>query len=141
MSKAKGHAASSDADAVRSILTINAGSSSIRMAVYAIATPLRRLLTAKIDRIGLRGTTGGGITQRPDGGLRKIAEETGGGYFELRGTTDMNSAFTRVANELHSQYVLGFAPDKLDGKIHKIEVRVKQPGLTARTRKSYIATP
>jgi Ca-activated chloride channel homolog len=91
--------------------------------------------------IGLRGTTGGGITQRPDGGLRKIAEETGGGYFELRGTTDMNSAFTRVANELHSQYVLGFAPDKLDGKIHKIEVRVKQPGLTARTRKSYIATP
>ena len=57
MSKAKGHAASSDADAVRSILTINAGSSSIRMAVYAIATPLRRLLTAKIDRIGLSGTT------------------------------------------------------------------------------------
>ena len=91
--------------------------------------------------IGLRGTTGGGISQKPDGGLRKIAEETGGGYFELKGTTDMNSAFTRVANELHSQYVLGFSPDKLDGKIHKIEVRVKQTGLTARTRKSYLATP
>lgn len=91
--------------------------------------------------IGLRGTTGGGMTQKPDAGLRRIAEETGGGYFELRGTTDMNSTFTRVANELHSQYVLGFAPDKLDGKIHKIEVRVKQPGLTARTRKSYLATP
>lgn len=91
--------------------------------------------------IGLRGTPGGGITQKPDSGLRKIAEETGGGYFELKGTTDMNSTFTRVANELHSQYVLGFSPEKLDGKIHKIEVRVKQPGLTARTRKSYVATP
>lgn len=91
--------------------------------------------------IGLRGTPGGGITQKPDPGLRKIAEETGGGYFELKGTTDLNSTFTRVANELHSQYVLGFAPDKLDGKIHKIEVRVKQPGLKARTRKSYIANP
>lgn len=91
--------------------------------------------------IGLRGTPGGGITQKPDAGLRKIAEETGGGYFELKGTTDLNSTFTRVANELHSQYVLGFSPDKLDGKIHKIEVRVKQPGLKARTRKSYIATP
>lgn len=94
-----------------------------------------------IYAIGLRGTIGGGITQRPDPGLRKIAEETGGGYFELRGTTDMNSTFTRVANELHSQYVLGFSPDKLDGKLHKIELRVKQPGLTARTRKSYLATP
>ena len=89
--------------------------------------------------IGLRGTPGGGITQRPDRGLRKIAEETGGGYFELNGTTDLNSTFTRVANELHSQYVLGFSPEKLDGKIHKIEVRVKQPGLKARTRKSYLA--
>lgn len=103
----------------------------------------RRALAGEfmIYGIGLRGTTGGGITQRPDAGLRKIAEETGGGYFEIKSTTDMNSTFTRVANELHSQYVLGFAPDKLDGKIHKIEVRVKQPGLIARTRKSYLANP
>ena len=93
-----------------------------------------------IYAIGLRGTIGGGITQKPDAGLRRIAEETGGGYFELRGTTDMNSTFTRVANELHSQYVLGFSPEKLDGKLHKIELRVKQPGLTARTRKSYLAS-
>jgi len=91
--------------------------------------------------IGLSGTPGGGIIQKPDGGLRRIAEETGGGYFELKGTTDLNSAFTRVANELHSQYVLGFSPEKLDGKLHKIEVRVKQLGLTARTRKSYLANP
>jgi Ca-activated chloride channel family protein len=90
--------------------------------------------------IGLRGTQGGGITQRPDPGLRKIAEETGGGYFELRGTSDLNSTFTRVANELHSQYVLGFSPATLDGKLHKLEVRVKQPGAIARTRKSYLAS-
>lgn len=89
--------------------------------------------------IGLRGTPGGGITQKPDAGLRKIAEETGGGYFELKGTTDMNSTFTRVANELHSQYVLGFSPDKADGKLHKIEVRVAQSNYTVRARKNYLA--
>ena len=35
----------------------------------------------------------------------------------------MSSAptFTRVAQELHSQYVLGFTPQVLDGKIHKLE--------------------
>lgn len=103
----------------------------------------RRALSEEfmIYGIGLRGTIGRGITTKPDAGLRKISEETGGGYFELKRTADLNSTFTRVANELHSQYVLGFSPEKLDGKIHKLEVRVKQPGLTARTRKSYLANP
>jgi Ca-activated chloride channel family protein len=90
--------------------------------------------------IGLRGTIGGGIVQRPDSGLRKLAEETGGGYFELRNATDFNSTFTRVVNELHSQYVLGFTPETLDGKLHKIEVRATRPGLNVRTRKSYLAS-
>jgi acetate kinase len=38
------------------ILTINAGSSSIRFAVYQAGTMPRRLLSGKVDRIGLRGT-------------------------------------------------------------------------------------
>ena len=32
--------------------------------------------------------------------------------------------FARVAEELHSQYVLGFDPLKRDGKVHTIEVKV-----------------
>ena len=54
---------------------------------------------------------------------------------------DLSSTFTRVAQELHSQYVIGFAPENLDGKLHTVQVRVKRPGMTARTRKSYIASP
>ena len=38
---------------------------------------------------------------RPDRGLRKLAEETGG-YFELKSTDDLGPTFTRVAQELHS---------------------------------------
>jgi len=52
----------------------------------------------------------------------------------------LTSTFTRVAQELHSQYVLGFTPQLLDGKIHKLEVRLKKPGMLARARKSYVAT-
>ena len=44
-----------------------------------------------------------------------------------------------MADELHRQYVLGFTPANLDGKVHKIDVRIKVPGITARARKSYIA--
>ena len=92
-----------------------------------------------IYAIGLRSQLRGqGVTQ-PDPGLRKVAEETGGGYFELGRTDELNTTFTRVASELHSQYVLGFSPTVLDGKVHKLEVTTKRPGLVARARKSYIA--
>jgi Ca-activated chloride channel family protein len=77
---------------------------------------------------------------KPDGGLRKIADETGGGYFELKKTDDLAPTFTKVASELHSQYVIGFSPTQLDNRIHKLMVKMKPAGLTARARKSYIAT-
>ena len=80
-----------------------------------------------------------GTTTKPDGGLRKIAEETGGGYFELKRATDLAPTFTKVAQELHSQYVIGFAPTALDNKVHKLAVRMKQPGMTAQARRSYLA--
>jgi Ca-activated chloride channel family protein len=81
------------------------------------------------------------VRTRPDRGLRRLAEETGGGYFELKKTDDLAPTFTRVAQELHSQYTLGFTPAALDGKEHKLVVRMKQPGLTARARRSYVASP
>ena len=78
-------------------------------------------------------------TSKPDRGLKKLAEDTGGGYFELKRTADLGETFTRVAQELHSQYVLGFSPETLDGKVHKLEVRVKKGGMSARARKTYVA--
>lgn len=92
-----------------------------------------------IYAIGLRSRIRGQGVTRPDAGLRKVAEETGGGYFELTRTDELNATFTRVAAELHSQYVLGFTPSAIDGKIHKLEVRITRPGLVARARKSYVA--
>jgi Ca-activated chloride channel family protein len=80
------------------------------------------------------------VRSRPDRGLRKLAEETGGGYFELKKTDDLGPTFTRVAQELHSQYTLGFTPTVLDGKEHKLEVKMTKPGYKARARKSYIAS-
>jgi Ca-activated chloride channel homolog len=80
------------------------------------------------------------VRSRPDAGLRRLADETGGGYFELKQTSDLGPTFTRVAQELHSQYVLGFEPQQLDGKVHKLTVKMKQAGMTARARRSYVAS-
>ena len=75
----------------------------------------------------------------PDAGLALVAEHTGGGYIEIRPNQDLGAAFARVAEELHSQYLLGFVPPRKDGKVHEVEVRVGQKGLKARARKSYTA--
>jgi len=79
------------------------------------------------------------VRSRPDGRLKTFAEETGGGYFELKNTDDLGPTFTRVAQELHSQYVLGFAPTVRDGKLHDLEVRIAQRGMRARARQTYVA--
>jgi Ca-activated chloride channel family protein len=78
---------------------------------------------------------------RPDRGLRRLADETGGGYFELKKADELGPTFTRVAQELHSLYTLGFSPMLLDGKEHKLEIKTTAPGTTARARKTYIASP
>jgi len=95
---------------------------------------------------GLGGRGMGGYSGRqselegPDEGLPKIAGATGGGYFELKTPATLASTFARVANELHHQYALGFAPEKLDGKMHEITVKTAQGDLTVRARKRYLAS-
>ena len=81
------------------------------------------------------------VRTSPDRGLRRLSDETGGGFFMLKKTDELGSTFTRIAQELHSQYVMGFSPETLDNKVHKLEVRLKKPGMTARARKSYVAAP
>jgi len=81
------------------------------------------------------------VKSRPSRDLRKISDETGGGYFELLKTADLAPTFTRVAQELRSQYLIGFAPAALDGKVHKLDVKVNKPGMTVRARRSYLAAP
>ena len=87
------------------------------------------------------GAGGRMIETDPDPSLKKIAAQSGCGYFELKEGADLSSTFTRVAQELHSQYVISFTPETMDGKLHALQVRVKRPGMTARARKSYIASP
>jgi Ca-activated chloride channel family protein len=92
---------------------------------------------------GGRGRPGGGGRgpggDEPDPGLKVLATESGGGYFELHETDTLGPTFERIADELHHQYLLGFTAPERDGKVHVIEVRVDKPGMTVRARKSYLA--
>jgi VWFA-related protein len=76
---------------------------------------------------------------RPDPDLRELAAVSGGGYFELSSGANLGGTFARVADELHQQYLLAFAPAALDGRSHALEVRVASANLTVRARKGYLA--
>jgi Ca-activated chloride channel family protein len=106
--------------------------------VYAIGMRSRGGRSAQ-PGIGPGGLQAMMTSDLPDAGLARVAEETGGGYTEIRLGQDLGAAFAQVADELHSQYLLGFEPPKRDGKIHDVEVRVSQRGVKPRARKSYVA--
>jgi len=80
----------------------------------------------------------GGTTR--DGDLRRIARQSGGERYRLEQEAELTAAFTGIVDELHHQYLLGFVPDVFDDKRHDLDVRVRRRGLTARARKSYVAT-
>ena len=91
---------------------------------------------SEIYRAGLQAMMSADL---PDPGLAVVAEQTGGGYTEIRYGEDLGAAFAKVADELHSQYLIGYAPPKRDGKVHAIDVRVSQHGMKPRARKNYVA--
>lgn len=103
----------------------------------------RKVVPLQIDRRAVEGEflvyaiglQGPGLR----GGITALADQTGGGRFELKRNADLATTMARVVDELHHQYVLGFVPATLDGRTHRLEVRMTQPKLTARARQSYIA--
>ena len=71
--------------------------------------------------------------------VTKLAESSGGLVFD--GMRDLSVAFEQVAKELASQYSIGYysSNNKHDGKFRKVDVKMDQPGLVARTKKGYFA--
>ena len=72
-------------------------------------------------------------------GLPFFVDETGGGYMRFDDVSEINPIMTEVTEELHHQYLLGFTPAVLDGKVHKLDVKLDQPNYTVRARKTYVA--
>jgi Ca-activated chloride channel family protein len=106
--------------------------------VYAVGMRSRgpRAPTLAIGRGAMQSML---AADMPDPGLARVAQETGGGYLELRASEDLGTAFAEVADELHRQYLIGYAVPERDGKVHDIDVRVSADGMKARARKEYRA--
>ena len=73
--------------------------------------------------------------------LRKLSEETGGRVIQANNAKDTSAAFQQIANELRTQYLLGYTPTntKLDGTFRKIEVKVRNGNAKVNARRGYYA--
>ena len=74
--------------------------------------------------------------------LADITNPTGGHTEVVRDSADLAAVTARIAEELNSQYVLGYvSPRAGDGQYHSIRVRVNKDGFRVRARNGYVAVP
>jgi Ca-activated chloride channel family protein len=74
--------------------------------------------------------------------LREITAENGGRTEVVQNSSDLAAATASIAEELNSQYLLGYAsPRGRDGQFHSIRVRVSGTGYRVRARSGYVAIP
>jgi VWFA-related protein len=85
--------------------------------------------------------SGQGVGYSGDSVLRKLSEETGGHVVEVKRQKDMAAAFEEIADELRTQYALGYSPTKTkhDGSFRKIRVRTRQGDYKVQARRGYYA--
>jgi VWFA-related protein len=98
-----------------------------------------RAVEATVYTVGIRGTDGL-MARSPRGFLRKIADETGGGFFFPERVADLIKVFSAISDELHRHYALAYAPKRApDGSWRAIELKVARPDVQVRVRKGYFA--
>jgi VWFA-related protein len=73
--------------------------------------------------------------------MRQLAQETGGRSFFPARIEDLNGVYGQIAEELASQYTIGYQSKnaRLDGAFRRIVVQVARPNTTPRTKRGYFA--
>jgi VWFA-related protein len=96
--------------------------------IYAVAidSPVRQTINTRVN----------------PSALGEITNQSGGRTEVVRDTTELAAATARIAEELNTQYVIGYSsPHPGDGKFHGIRVKVDRAGYKVRARTGYVAQP
>lgn len=74
-------------------------------------------------------------------GLHRMANETGGSYFEVTASQSIEDIYAEIEEDLRNQYSIAYTPGRArpDGKYHKIKLTAKDRRFTAITRAGYYA--
>ena len=71
--------------------------------------------------------------------LREVTDTSGGRHAEIASTRNLESAFSEFLGEFRKRYVLGFEPASTTAGWHRLEIKVRRPGVQVRARPGYVA--
>jgi Ca-activated chloride channel family protein len=125
----------------QAIVVVSDGADTSSLVGYDEVLDTARRSETAIYTIGLRSKdeTADKTFKEGDFVLRQLAQETGGRVFFPARIEDLAGVYSQIADELASQYVLGYISKnpKRDGAWRRIAVRADRHGATARTRQGY----
>jgi Ca-activated chloride channel homolog len=135
--------AASDEDVRRqAIIVFSDGEDTSSLVSFEEVLDLAKRSETAIYVIALRDTaTQGNGFREAEFVLRTLAQDTGGRAFFPTRIADLTDVYARIADELASQYTVGYtsANPRRDGAWRRVAVRVSRPNVTARAKNGYYA--
>ncbi|MDX1503079.1 MAG: VWA domain-containing protein, partial [Thermoanaerobaculia bacterium] len=120
----------------RALVLLTDGEDSISRNSFAEALEFARRAGVAVYSIGL--ALGGSRDFEVRNLLRRLARETGGESFFIDRAAQLDSIYERIEEELRTQYLLGYQSSQTSSDAYReVEVRVREPGLTAKTIPGY----
>jgi Ca-activated chloride channel homolog len=127
----------------QAIVVLSDGEDTSSLVSYEEVLDLAKRSETAIYAIGLQSketATGKGFREA-EFVLRQFAQETGGRAFFPARVEDLKDVYGQIADELSSQYTLGYASKngRRDGAWRRVNVQVARPNAVARTKRGYFA--
>ena len=129
----------------QAIIVLSDGEDTSSLLPFEEVLDLAKRSETAIYTIGLRANEGPATSTRgfkeAEFVLRQFSQETGGRAFFPNQIADLNNVYGQIADELSSQYIVGYTSrnPKRDGAWRRIVVRVNRPNTAARTKLGYFA--
>jgi Ca-activated chloride channel homolog len=129
----------------QAIVVLSDGEDTSSLLPFDEVMDLAKRSETAIYSIGLRANEGPSTSSKgfkeAEFVLRQLSQETGGRAFFPNQLSDLNNVYGQIADELSSQYTVGYTSrnPRRDGAWRRVVVRVNRPSLTARTKQGYFA--
>jgi Ca-activated chloride channel family protein len=129
----------------QAIVVLSDGEDTSSLLPFEEVLDLAKRSETAIYAIGLRSTDGSSSAgkgfREAEFVLRQLSQETGGRSFFPGQIADLNGIYGQIAEELSSQYTVGYTSKnpKRDGAWRRVVVRLNRPGVSARTKQGYFA--
>jgi VWFA-related protein len=116
----------------RAVLVLSDGKDEGSRFTYEDALEYARRAGVTIYTIGL----GGDVDKKK---MERIAEETGGRFFQVNEATQLGGIYATIEKELRSKYLIAYQSTNTSGStdFRSVELKVNKPGLEAKTMRGY----